>query len=117
VRLKFLFCLGVLATGAFHLGLATGQIQTLIFLMFVFAGQALVFVLRERGHMWNSCPSLLMIIFSAADIAVVSTLAISGILMQPLPLAVVLSLFAATLVFALLLDQVKVALFRHLSVD
>ncbi len=58
-----------------------------------------------------------MMLFSAADIAVVSTLAISGILMQPLPAKIVLALFAATLVFALLLDQVKVALFRHVRVD
>jgi len=114
---KLLFGLGVLATGAFRLGLNTGQIQTLIFLMFVFTGQALVYVLRERGHAWNSRPSLLMMLFSAADIAVVSTLAIFGILMQALPANVVLTLFAATLVFALLLDQVKVALFRHLPVD
>ena len=77
----------------------------------------LVFVLCERAHMWNSRPSLLMMVFSAADIAIVSTLAISGILMQPLPIAAVLTLLAATLAFALLLDQVKVALFRHLSVD
>ena len=114
---KFLFCLGVLATGALHIGLSTGQIQTLIFLMFVFAGQALVYVLRERGHLWHSRPSVLMMVFSLADVAVVSTLAIFGIFMQPLPVSVVLVLFAATIPFALLLDQVKVALFRYLPVD
>ncbi len=114
---KFLFDLGVLATGAFHLGLNTGQIQTLIFIMFVFDVQALVYVLRERGRMWNSRPSLVMMLFSLADIAVVSTLAIFGILMQPLPVGVVLTLLAATLVFALLLDQVKVVVFGHLPVD
>ena len=47
---KFLYDVGVLATGAFHLGLNTGQIQTLIFVMFVFDVQALVYVLRERGR-------------------------------------------------------------------
>ncbi|MBS0316425.1 MAG: HAD-IC family P-type ATPase [Proteobacteria bacterium] len=114
---KFLFCLLVLATGAFHLGLSHGQIQTLVFVMFVFAGQALVFVLRERGHLWNSRPSSLMMLFSAADIVVVSTLAVLGILMTPLPLGVVLSLFGATIVFALLLDQLKVVLFHHVPVD
>ncbi len=114
---KFLFDLGVLATGAFHLGLNTGQIQTLIFIMFVFDVQALVYVLRERGRLWSSRPSLPMMLFSLADIAVVSALASCGILMQPLPVRVVATLFAATLVFALLLDQVKVAVFRHLPVD
>lgn len=114
---KFLFCLGVLATGALGLGLTTGQIQTLIFLMFVFVGQALVYVLRERGHLWNSRPSLLMVAFSLADIAVVSILAIFGLLMRSLPVGVVLVLFTATILFALLLDQVKVVLFRYLPVD
>jgi H+-transporting ATPase len=91
--------------------------QTLIFLAFVFAGQALVYVLRERGRMWNSRPSLLMMVFSLLDIAVVSTLAVRGILMEPLALPVVLPLLGATLAFAVLLDQIKVVLFRHLLVD
>jgi H+-transporting ATPase len=60
---------------------------------------------------------LLMMVFSLLDIAVVSTLAIRGILMEPLPLPVVLPLLGATLVFGVLLDQIKVLLFRHLSVD
>jgi H+-transporting ATPase len=114
---KFAFCLGVLAVGAFFLRLTTGQMQTLIFLVFVFAGQALVYVLRERGRMWHSRPSVLMMVFSLLDIAVVSTLAIRGILMEPLPLPVVLALFGSTLTFALLLDQLKVVVFRHLSID
>jgi H+-transporting ATPase len=114
---KFLFCLGVLAAGAFHLGLNSGQLQTLTFLMFVYAGQVLVYVLREHGHMWDSRPSLVMVAFSVADLATVSTLAIRGILMQPLPAGLVSALFAAALVFAFLLDQVKVALFRHLPID
>jgi H+-transporting ATPase len=114
---KFLFGLGVLATGAFYLRLSVGEIQTLIFLMFVFAGQALVYVLRERGRLWNSRPSTLMMAFSAADIIVVSVFATFGIMMRPLPLSVVLALLAATIVLALLLDQVKVIVFRRLPVD
>jgi len=114
---KFLFCLGVLAVGAFRLGLNADQMQTLTFLMFVFAGQGLVYVLRERGPLWSSRPSVLMMLFSLADVAFVAALAASGVLIAPLPAYIVLSLFAASIVFALLLDQVKVALFRHLPVD
>jgi H+-transporting ATPase len=114
---KFAFCLGVLATGAFRLRLDPDHMQTLTFLMFVFAGQALVYVLRERGFLWNSRPSLVMMLFSAADIVLVSALAVFGILMQPLPLGTVLALFAATVGFALALDLVKVVLFRLLPVD
>jgi len=87
------------------------------FLMFVFAGQALVYVLRERGRFWSSRPSMAMMLFSLADIVVVTVIAVSGFLTPPLPISLVLGLFAATLVFALLLDQVKVAVFRHLPVD
>jgi len=114
---KFLFCLGVLVTGAFHLHLSPGQMQTLTFLMFVYAGQALVYVLRERGRLWGSRPSLLMILFSLADLAAVSALAWSGTLMQALPAPVILGLFASVLAFALLLDQAKVVLLRHLPID
>lgn len=37
--------------------------QTLTFVMFVFTGQGLVFMLRERGPMWRSRPSWTMILF------------------------------------------------------
>ena len=114
---KVLYCVGVLATGAFRIGLNAGQMQTLTLIMLVFAGQALVFVLRERGYLWNSCPSGLLMSFSAIDIVLMSTFAIFGFFMQPLPVSVVLTLLAATIIFALLLDQVKVMLFRVLPID
>jgi len=42
-----------------------------------------------------------------ADIAIVSTLALSGILMEPLPWRVVATIFAAAIGFGLILDQIK----------
>ena len=56
-------------------------------------------------------------LFSATDIALMSAFAIFGFFMRPLPVSVVLTLLAATIVFALLLDQVKVMLFRVLPID
>lgn len=114
---KFLFCLAVLATGTFRVGLNAGQMQTLTLIMLVFAGQALIFVLRERRRLWSSRPSGLMMLFSSGDITVISVFAIFGYFMQPLPVGVVLTLLAATILFALLLDQMKVALFRVLPID
>lgn len=114
---KLLFCLGVLVTGTLHLRLTPGQMQTLVFLMLVFAGQALVYVLRERGHLWHSRPSWLMLALSVADIVTVTLLASSGILMDRLPIAMILMLFVSTLAVALLLDQLKALLFRHLPID
>jgi H+-transporting ATPase len=41
------------------------------------------------------------------DIAIVSTLALSGVLMAPLPWRVLIAIFAATAGFALILDRIK----------
>ena len=114
---KFMFCIGVLAMGWFWLGLNVGQMQTLTFIMLVFAGQAVVYVVRERGRMWRSRPVLLMMLFSLADIAIVSAFAISGTLMRPLPATVVIMLLVATAAFAVALDQVKVMVFARRPID
>jgi hypothetical protein len=45
-----------------------------------------------------------MIIFSTTDIVFVSTLAIFGTFIQPLPASIVVTLLAATVVFSLALD-------------
>jgi H+-transporting ATPase len=115
--IKLLYCTGVLAAGAFRIGLSSGQMQTLTLAMLVFAGQGLIYVLRERGPMWSSRPSALMMLFSFADVATIALFAVFGVLMQPLPVRLVLGLLAATAVFILLLDQVKTVLFRRLRID
>jgi len=114
---KFLYCIAVLSAGAFRLGLTSAQMQTLTFTMLVFAGQGVVYVLRERGRMWSSRPSAVMLLCSLADVMIVAVFAACGILMQSLPIGVVLALLVATAAFVLALDQVKVALFRRLPID
>ena len=114
---KFLFCIGVLAAGWFLLGLTIGQMQTLTFVMLVFAGQAVVYVLRERGRMWRSRPVMPMMLLSLVDITIVSTLAIGGILMRPLPITVIVMLLIVTAAFAIALDQVKVMVLARRPVD
>jgi H+-transporting ATPase len=114
---KLLFFVGVLATGTFRIGLNIAQMQTLTFIMLVFAGQGLVYVLRERGRLWSSRPSATMMLFSLADITFVATLALSGLFMQPLPARVVFGLMAATAMFILLLDQVKIIVLGYFQID
>jgi H+-transporting ATPase len=114
---KLLFFVAVLGIGAFRIGLNVEQMQTLTLLMLVFAGQGLVYVLRERGRIWRSRPSTLMMLFSLADIATIAALAMSGIFMERLPIYVVLGLMAATAAFVLLLDQVKIVVFSHFRID
>jgi H+-transporting ATPase len=112
---KLSYCIGVLAIGWFVIGLGPGQIQTLTFTMLVFAGQANVYVLRERGPFWSSRPAAIMLLASALDLAVVTSLAVGGVLMTPLPPAILGLLFAATL--ALALDGIKRIVFARLVID
>jgi H+-transporting ATPase len=47
------------------------------------------------------------------DFLIIGTLAIQGILMAPLPVSIVASIFAAAVVLAFVMDQVKVWLFGY----
>jgi len=58
-----------------------------------------------------------MLFASSADVAVVASLAIGGILMAPLPPAIIGLLFVATLAFAFALDFVKMTVFSRLRID
>jgi len=114
---KLSYCVGVLAAGWYVLGFSPDRMQTLTFVMLVFAGQANVFVLRERGRLWHSRPAAVMLLASSADVAVVGCLAAGGALMSPLPLPVIAMLLAATCVFTLALDAVKLAVFARFRID
>jgi H+-transporting ATPase len=110
------FCTGVLAVGKYSLGFGVATLQTLSIVTLVFSGQAILYVVRERRHMWSSRPSTLLMIGSAADLLIIAILATRGILMKPLPLAVVVVLLAVTVVFSLLLDLIKAPVFRRLKI-
>ena len=58
-----------------------------------------------------------MMLFSAIDVAVMATFAIFGVFMSRVPAGVVAALLVATAAFILLLDDVKVRLFRRLPID
>jgi H+-transporting ATPase len=110
------FCVACFSTGRFLLNLDIGALQTLTVVTLVFSGQAVFYVARERQHLWSSRPGRWLIISSVVDLTLISFLAVNGVLMKPLAMAVVASLFAATIIFSLLLDSVKVVLFRRLGI-
>ncbi|MDD5279444.1 plasma-membrane proton-efflux P-type ATPase [Acidithiobacillus sp.] len=95
--------------------LPTPSVQTLDFLGLVFSGLANVFLVRERGHLWASRPGTFLSVASLVDILIVSFLAIMGWLMAPIPWMMVLYLLGATVVYTLLLDQIKVPLLQKLT--
>jgi H+-transporting ATPase len=104
---KLGFSTAILAVGSFRLGLSPGQVQTLAFVTLVFGSQALLYVLRERGHLWSSRPGVWVLAASTADVSLVCVLAISGVLMDPLPWGVLVAALAAASGFAVVLDQIK----------
>jgi H+-transporting ATPase len=103
---KLGFSIAMLGVGLWD-RLGTEKLQTLTFVTLVLGNQALLYVLRERGRMWGSRPSAWVFASSAVDVAIVSTLALSGTLMAPLPWRLVLVVATAAIAFALILDQVK----------
>ena len=98
---------------ALHLPLP--RLQTLIFLMLVFSGQGLIYLVRSDGPFWRSPPGRWLLITSAADITVVSLLAIHGLLMAAVSPTLVGGLLAAVLAYLVVLDVVKVRAFRALG--
>jgi H+-transporting ATPase len=105
-------CFAVFLVGrdVYHLNLA--QLQTLVFLTLVYSGQATVYLVRERRHFWMSRPGHWMLVSSVADVIVVSLLATCGVLMASVsPLAVV-ALLTLVGAYLLLLDFLKLRLFR-----
>lgn len=104
---KLAFSSSLLAFGKFQLGLGPIDLQTLAFVTLVFGNQALLYVLRERRHIWSSRPGFWVLASSVADIGIVLALALPGILMGPLPWRLVAAVFAAAAAFALILDQIK----------
>ena len=111
-----LFCIACFSTGRYLLSLDTATLQTLTVVTLVFSGQAVFYVARERQHLWSSRPGKWLIISSAVDLTLISLLAVNGILMRPLAIAIVAGLLAAAVIFSLLLDLLKVALFRRLKI-
>jgi H+-transporting ATPase len=111
---KLVFSTAILAFGSFRLHYSTEQLQTLAFVTLVFGNQATVYVLRERRRMWSSKPGTWVLVSSVTGVAVAGGLALSGTLMAPLPWVFAVGILGAASAFALILDQVKVAvLARH----
>ena len=104
---KLAFSATIRALGKFGLALDAGELQTLAFVTLVFGNQAVMYALRERRSLWSSPPSVWVFVSSAADIGIAAALSLSGALMQPLPLHVVITLLIASVGFALIFGRIK----------
>jgi H+-transporting ATPase len=93
------FSTAVLAVGKFELHLGAESLQTLCVVGVVFGSQATTYVIRGRQYLWGLRPSIWLVLSSVADVSTISTLALLGIAMAPLPAVVIASEFAAAIAF------------------
>lgn len=103
------------ARNVLHLSLE--ELRTLIFVMLVFTGQGIVYLIRERKHFWCSMPGKWLILSSILDISIVTLLATRGILMTAIPFIIILKLILVILIFLLMIDFIKIRIFtlRHIA--
>ena len=111
------FSTAVLAVGKFRLHLGIEELQTLTVVSIVFGGQATTYVIRGRQHLWGLRPSIWLVLSSVADVLIISTLAIVGIAMAPLPIAVIAAEFVAAVAFGAIVDVLKIPVLAHLKID
>jgi H+-transporting ATPase len=98
------------------MGLGIEALRTLAFVALVFGGQATIYAVRDRRHLWGSPPSLWLAVSSVADVSVASILAIGGIAMTPLSAVVVAGTLAAALIVAFVLAILKMSLIARLAI-
>jgi len=106
----------ILVVGKFQLHLGIEALQTLTVVSIVFGSQATTYVIRGRQYLWGLRPSIWLVLSSVADVLIISTLAIFGIAMAPLPIAIVAGEFAAAIAFGAILDVVKIPVFARLHI-
>jgi H+-transporting ATPase len=111
------FCVAVLAVGKFEMQFGIEALRTLSVVAIVYGSQATIYALRGRRHLWGLRPTVWLVASSVADILIISTLAIRGIAMAPLPVPVLACEFGAAIVFGLILDGVKIPVFARLGIS
>lgn len=82
----------------------------------VYGSQATIYAIRDRHHFWGRRPTVWLMLSSIADLLIISTLAVRGIAMAPLPISILACEFAAALAFSLILDGLKIPIFARLHI-
>jgi H+-transporting ATPase len=113
---ELVFCIALLAFGKFRLGLGIETLRTLAFLAIVFGNQATMYTNRSRQHLWSIRPSWWVVLSSVVDLLIASTMANRGIAMAPLPILVMGGTLLGAIVFAFLVDIVKLPVFKQLRI-
>ena len=95
--------------------LGAASLDTLALLALVFGSQTTLYAIRERQRLWSR-PGMWFNLSSLVNVLIVSTLAVTGIVMSPLPISLVAGTLAAAVGFGALLALVKLPLFKRLKI-
>jgi H+-transporting ATPase len=108
-----LLSFGVFLWGRDQLHLPLPQLQTLVFVMLVFNGQGTVYLVRERGHFWNSRPGGWLLLSSGLDILLVGLMATQGILMTAISPLLVAGTLGLIVAYLAALDFLKIRIVSY----
>jgi H+-transporting ATPase len=88
------------------------QVQTLMFVYLIYSAQATIYLSRVRDRVWSLAPSAFVAATTLGNVLVASVLAYWGVLMAAVPAALLLGTLGLVLAAALMLNEVKIWLFR-----
>lgn len=88
------------------------EVQTLMFVYLMYSAQATIYLTRVRDRLWSFPPSRYVAAATTGNVIVASALAYWGVLMAPVPGLFLLAMLAAVIVAAIVLDQIKLWIFR-----
>jgi H+-transporting ATPase len=112
---KLVFSLGVFLYGHYALKLDARSLQTVTFATLILSSQAGVYLLRERGHFWQSQPGRYLVGSSVLGLGVTALLALGGIFMPSISPSILLGVVVVGAAYFFCLDWVKVRLFARLK--
>ena len=97
---KLVFSLGVFLYGHYVLLLLDPRpLQTLTFATLIFSSQAGVYILRERGHFWQSRPGRFLVGSSVLGLGVTALLTLGGIFMPAISPSILLATVTVGVVY------------------
>lgn len=112
----FIIELIIFFLGMNYFGMALGSIQTLMLLSLVYTGQLGIYIIRERGHFWQSWPHKYVSITLWFAIIAMSFVGIAGLGMVPLPSNELLLTFVICATAIVLTDFPKHWVYRKLGI-
>jgi H+-transporting ATPase len=111
------FCTGILAIGKFELHYPIGTLRTLTAIVLVYGSQAITYAVRDRRHLWGLRPTRWLVLSTCADVLFISVLANRGWTMAPLSFVLLATILAVSVVFWMILNILKIPIFKLLKLS